>query len=208
MLELKLSKADDAMDWLTFISSVVGSIAWPIAAFAIAFLFRSQLRTLLDRIRKLSVGDKSVDFGELLGEAEADVVTALPTAAPEPASLSLPDPRTAQLIALSPSAAVVDAWRAVEKDVRDRAHPLALNYSKTATMRLPLAFRFAARLLLDAGRITSSTFALLLDLQGLRNAAAHGEEISPAEAIRFTTLAKQALFFLEGPDVRPDSPDV
>ncbi len=204
-MELKIIKPDDAMDWLTFLSSVIGSIAWPIAAFAIAFLFRSQIRKLLDRLKKLSVGDNSLDFTEKLDEAEADADTALPAALPEPEGLGLPDKRTAQLIALSPSAAVLDAWRGVETEVRKLANPLVVGI--TTSKPRPLTFRAAVKYLFDAGRITGSTYALLHDLQQLRNAAAHGEDVSAADAIRFTTLAKQALFFLEGPDVLPDVPE-
>ncbi|WP_156359710.1 hypothetical protein [Sphingomonas sp. Leaf28] len=208
MLTLKIVKPDDAMDWMTFVSSLVGSIAWPIAAFAIAFLFRAQIRKLVDRLKKLSLGDNSLDFGERLDEAEAEATTALPAAAPEPAGIGLPDARTAQLIALSPAAAVVDAWRSIETEVKKRALPLLPQYATAAVSNHgQLAFRAAAKMLFQAGQITASTYSLLSDLNGLRNAAAHGDDITAADAVRFTMLAKQAHFFLEGPDVVPDNPD-
>jgi hypothetical protein len=39
---------DDPIGWLDFIASLVGSVAWPLAAVVIAALFRSQIegRTL------------------------------------------------------------------------------------------------------------------------------------------------------------------
>lgn len=206
MLELTIGKADDAMDWLTFWSSVIGSIAWPLAAFGIAFLFRSQLRKLLDRIKKLSVGDNSVDFGEKLDEAEAEAVTAIPANAPLPAPLPLPDQRTQQLIALSPSAAVLDSWRLIERKTLQLAEPY---YSGGATNRdgkRVATFRGAVKALFDMGMITSGTYSLLHDLQQLRNAAAHNDEVSAADAVRFTTLAAEALLLLDGPDLTPDTP--
>lgn len=207
MLTLKIVKPDDAMDWMTFVSSLVGSTAWPLAAFGIAFLFRSQIRKLLDRLKRLSLGENSLDFSEKLDEVEAETDTVVPVAIPEPPGLGLPDRRTAQLIQLSPSAAVVDAWRSVEQEVRKLAEPWVAQYSTKAHMTYPLPFRAAVKILLDARQITPSTYALLHDLNQLRNSAAHGEEVSAADAIRFTTLAKQAHFFLEGPDVRPDPPE-
>lgn len=204
MLELKIESGSGAMDVWTFIASIVESVAWPIAAFAIAFLFRAQLRKLLDRIRKLSLGENSVDFGGKLDQAEADADAALPDAQPNPLSPGLPDDRTAQLISISPSAAVLDAWRALESKVRTMANPL-VNVATQGRVK-PLTFRAGVKYLLDAGQITASTYVLLHDLQQLRNVAAHGDDVSAADAIRFTTLANQAMFFLEGPNVRPDPP--
>lgn len=204
MIELKVESGGGAMDVLTFVASIVGSVAWPIAAFAIAFLFRAQLRKLLDRIRKLSLGENSVDFGGKLDQAEAEADAALPAAQPDPLGSGLPDERTAQLISISPSAAVLDAWRSLETKVRTLANPLAT--VATQGRPRPLTFRAGVKYLLDAGQITGSTYVLLHDLQQLRNAAAHGDDVSAADALRFTTLAKQAMLFLEGPDVRPDPP--
>jgi hypothetical protein len=42
------------MDWLTAIVEVVRSIAWPIAAFAIVFFFRIELRSVAQRVIKLT----------------------------------------------------------------------------------------------------------------------------------------------------------
>lgn len=200
MLELKIGNADDAMDWLTFISSLVGSVAWPIAAFAIAFLFRSQIRKLIDRIKRLSMGDNSVDFGERLDEAEAEAgaVTVIPeAAAPEENALPLPDERTQQLIALSPAAAVLDSWRVIERKTLRMAARISSGVGRSRDGRKMFTFRGAAKILLDGGIVPSNIYALLLDLQQLRNAAAHNEDVSKADAIRFTVLSAELLRFLE-----------
>ncbi len=208
MLELKIGQAEDAMDWLTFLSSIVGSVAWPIAAFAIAFLFRAQIRKLIDRIKRLSMGDNSVDFGERLDEAEAEAVTVLPsTAAPEQNAFLVPDERTQQLIALSPAAAVLESWRVIERKTLKMAEPVYSGLSRNRDGKRMFTFRGAVKALFDDGMISSSTYALLLDLQQLRNAAAHTEDVSAADAIRFTTLSAEVLRFLDGPDVVPDNPD-
>lgn len=52
-------QAVTAMDWLTFIASIVGSMAWPASALLIAFLFRSQIKLLLERVSSVSVGDNT-----------------------------------------------------------------------------------------------------------------------------------------------------
>jgi len=207
MLELKIGKVDDAMDCLTFISSLIESVSWPIAAFAIAFLFRAQIRKLIDRIRKLSVGENSVDFGEKLDEAEAEAVTVIPAATtPEPKVAPLPDLRTQQLIALAPAAAVLDSWRVIERKTLKMAEPYYSGSSPNRDGKRMLTFRGAVKALFESGVISSSTYTLLLDLQQLRNAAAHDEDVSTADAFRFTALATEVLRFLDGPDVVPDNP--
>lgn len=64
MLELKVGKADDAMGWFEFISSMTGSLAWPIAAVVIALIFRSQIISLMQRLRELGFGDAKATFSE------------------------------------------------------------------------------------------------------------------------------------------------
>lgn len=209
MLTFKIVKPDDAMDWLTFISSTLGSLAWPAIVFGIAYLFREQIGRLIDRIKKVSVGDKSVDFAERLDEAEAEATTALPPAVAEPAPAAALDARTTQLIALSPSAAIVTTWRQIEAEVTKRAVPLISRFGASATNRDGrVSFRASAKMLLQSGHISASTYALLLDLNEMRNRASHGEEeLTVADATRFTLLAQQVQFFLDGPDVLPDNPD-
>jgi hypothetical protein len=70
-IEVKLATAEKSMDWLQWSSSLVHSLAWPVAAVIIAFIFRDQISGLLSKIRKLSWGDKVVDFAEKLDELEA-----------------------------------------------------------------------------------------------------------------------------------------
>lgn len=195
------------MDWLTFISSLVGSVAWPIAAFAIAFLFRAQIRRLINRIKRLSVGDNSVDFSEKLDEVEADAGAGAGAAAPAANAPLLPDQRTQQLIALSPAAAVLDSWRAVERKTLSLAQSFFSTEATYRDGRPIIAFRQAVKALFKRGMISGNTYALLFDLQQLRNQAAHNEDVSAADAVRFTTLAAEALRFLDGPDVVPDNPE-
>jgi hypothetical protein len=205
MLELKIVKPDDAMDWLTFVSSLVGSVAWPVVIFATAFLFRRPISRLIDRIKKMSIGDKSVDFTDQLDEAEVDatatMIPNMPPASDDPAI----DHRTAQLANLSPTAAVLDAWGKVERKALQLAEPIVAPSSSAQWGRIP--FRAGVKALHHHGMITAGTFNLLGDLQQLRNSAAHGGDVTVADAIRFTTLAKQALLLLDGPDVRPDPPE-
>ncbi len=70
MLELKIGKADDAIGWFEFIAAMTGALAWPIAVVIVACVFRSQIGSVLGKIRRLTWGDKSADFTEGLDKAE------------------------------------------------------------------------------------------------------------------------------------------
>lgn len=191
MLTLKIVKPDDAMDWMTFVSSLVGSIAWPVAAFAIAFLFRSQIRKLLDRLRKLSLGENSVDFAEQLDDAEViaeQAVVDVPPAEPGPVA---EDEQKLKMLKLSPSVVVLNEFRAVERKVNKMARTLYADDSSEPFGR-KLSFRTSVRLLKQHGQISEATANLLGELFVLRNSAAHTEEISTSEAVRFLQLVNEA----------------
>lgn len=208
MIELKVGKADDAMDVLTFISSLVGSISWPIATFTIAFVFRVEIRHLLNRLKKLTWGERSVDFGELLAEAEKSATDVFSFGAPEPAGANPADTQSSQPISPSPAAAIDSAWRHLETEVKERALPLAPKYSSSANYTTgTLAFPEAIKILFLAGEITPALHRNLYDLYELQRSVAHGSDIKDSDAIRFRLLANQALYLLLQSRRTPDNPN-
>ena len=54
MLELKIGSTDEGMGWMEFVSSIVGSLAWPVAAVIVAAIFHRQIAGLLAKVRKLN----------------------------------------------------------------------------------------------------------------------------------------------------------
>lgn len=63
------------MDWLQFISSLIGSLAWPLAAVTLGFMFRAQVRKLLDKMKSLKApGGIEASFSEDLKAAAAQAV--------------------------------------------------------------------------------------------------------------------------------------
>ena len=69
------------MDWLQFIASVIGSLAWPAAAVILGFMFREQVRKLLDKMKSLKApGGIEAAFEQEAKElnVQATVQTATP----------------------------------------------------------------------------------------------------------------------------------
>lgn len=186
------------MSWLEFIASMTASLAWPLAAVVIAAIFRSQIGSLLRRLNELGWGDAKAKFAKELDKAEETAGT-LPSPAPKPEaeqSAALPSPISAEqerfdkLLAISPSAAVVDAWQAVEAAIRVLAtkHGIA-----SSSFPNPPAW---IRELNKAGHLPMSVVTLVNELRKTRNVAAHSDEVSVSDAIRFRELAERALAVL------------
>jgi hypothetical protein len=187
VVELGAEKGAAPMGLLDFIASLVGSLAWPVAAIIIALLFRRQLTGLLNKIRRLTWGDTAVDFADKLDKLEnvsREAATEQPDA---PVQHTLPDDRFQRLLEISPSAAILDAWGPVEQSLRHISK--GRNYDP-ATLKSP----FKTMKQLEADKLVSPTiYKMLRDLQNLRNAAAHQREVSPTDALRFRELAEQVL---------------
>ena len=60
------------MDWLEFISSVVGSVAWPSAAVFLGFMFREHVRKLLDKMKSLKAPGIEASFTEKVEEVAVE----------------------------------------------------------------------------------------------------------------------------------------
>ena len=48
------------MDWKTFISNIVGALAWPAVALAVIYVLRHQLPELLKRIKGAAIGSSKI----------------------------------------------------------------------------------------------------------------------------------------------------
>jgi hypothetical protein len=185
---------EEAMGWLSWSASVVHSLAWPVAAVVIAFIFRAQISGLLDKIRRLTWGDKVVDFAGELDQIEAAIRIDAPPRS-EPSERSRPllgDERFEALLAISPAAAILDAWVPTEmliEELTEGLSPSGRRGRRSTSQHLDI--------LVEAGVITQSVAALTRQLLALRNAAAHGGAVTAADAYRFRDLSDEMIDRLE-----------
>jgi hypothetical protein len=221
VIEIKAGSTSSDMSVLEFIAAMTGSIAWPLAAFGIAFIFRNQIRALLQRIKEVGFGGATASFvPELLDEAEK-TAEALPppesnstditddasdTTPAQPESLTDHDADSAvayiahaptrqddqfkALLSISPSAAVLDTWNEIDRQLGNIAHRQGIVPLKSYGIEV-------ASQLHRAGIVPSSVIPLLLELRQIRNEAAHGKLVTTADAWRFYSLARRVLNVLE-----------
>ncbi|WP_295324855.1 hypothetical protein [uncultured Sphingopyxis sp.] len=182
MIDVTISKGPEGMGWLEFIASVVSSVSWPIAIVVIAFAFRKQIASLLNKIRRLSWGDTSVELATQLDKVEtaSKAISEIDGGAPTP----LPDDRFQRLLEISPSAAILDSWASVDRRLRQIG-----TFRQMDVRRLP-TIRAIIDDLLRSGDISSSIHNMIRDLQKIRNTAAHEHEVSPTDAYRFYDLVE------------------
>ncbi len=179
------------MGWLEWTASVIGSVAWPIAAVVIAAFFRSQIAGLLEKIRRLSWGDASVDFAEKLDEIESasreiDAGAGAQLTIPP----AIPDERFTKLLEISPSAAIMDAWGPIETKLRSMSADIQSSAQSYAPRQMML-------MLLKRGIISPELHEILRDLSNLRNAAVHQREVTVTDAIRFRDFSLKAIAELD-----------
>lgn len=168
-----------------FITLIIG-IAWPVVVIWIAYLFKSELRTLLHRMSQLKYKDVEAKFETRLAEAEAKVSTIEQIAPSEP-----PRPEiTSKLESLlriadvSPRAAIMEAWVLIE-EVAGKS-----GFVQGAAIPRVNPHLFAEELV-RLGKLPKGSDSLLDQMRRLRNQAAHLPEfsINQDEADRYLQLA-------------------
>lgn len=216
MIQFSISFGGNEMGLLEWSASVIGSVAWPVSVVVVALIFRSQINKLLKRIKGAKYGDAEVEFSETLDKLEAAAEAIVPPDEPMP-SEALPlniekpaDEAEAQAVTepnvltdlelqrtaiekqhfavlanLSPSAAVLSAWQSLELTLEDM-------FIKSGLTRKPGKYHGYANALTlyKLGVIDKSTMDIINDLKNLRNAAAHTDDVSFSDALRFDALSR------------------
>jgi len=182
------------VDWLTFISKVIGSIAWPAVLVGVIVWLRKPLLRLAGSLRSAKYKNVELEWGQKLEQLEGKADQAkLPEPGERPAWVyESPDDWTfgdyiERLAPISPRAAISEAWRHVETALKEAGRRIG-NASPRHSYQL-------ARFLQEQNRLPRDAAALVEDLRGLRNQAVHSDDadISPERAIEFGRLAERVI---------------
>jgi hypothetical protein len=188
------------MEVAKLILEYVKAIAWPFAAFAIALMFRREIRAILARIRKAALpGGVSIDFEEQIREttelATRIEATPAPPNRPRVAGVPLTDANS-RMIALglkpTPSGLDMTYYRTIAAQdptlalagLRIELEIIAKNLAKGFKMDVP-EHESPSRLLRrlrETSAITQDQLALGLKILTLANQAVHGRTVSQREA--------------------------
>ncbi|MGB9152010.1 MAG: hypothetical protein WCD70_02870 [Alphaproteobacteria bacterium] len=183
------------MDWLSFISSLISSLAWPAVAAIFLFMMRGRIGILINalasRITKAKLpGGIELEFSEKIEEAreesevlamEGKLVAAFKQNQPE--SLAKVEDKYLTLAQVSPEAAVLEAFKEVEMAIMD-------NKAELPEIKGGNLFAFVRQLHL-AEFIDQKVVDQFQRVRELRNLAVHSKEplaISIGEAMEYRSL--------------------
>lgn len=162
------------MDWLTFISNITSSLAWPIVVVLIIWLLKDKLGELIPRLTKLKHRETEIEFAEKITELVSDrqddkkpMVVAQTQEAQAQLTFLM------KLAEVSPRAAVTESFRALE---------LALEKAvvKAFPELEPKDFRNSLEVqkLLKDKLLEPDLFYRIRELRALKNKATHMEDFN------------------------------
>ncbi|WP_255991629.1 hypothetical protein [Chitinolyticbacter albus] len=165
------------MDWLTFIAELVKALAWPSCIVIAVLLFRQPLYDLIPLLKKLKYKELELEFAREVFELQREVAESIPSEPTSMVASPSDSDRYFKLAALSPRAAILEVWLAVETA---SVRALSSLYSVPPLDGMRSAPDLGSSLK-NSNLIDESQFNIFQRLRGLRNKAAHAEELALSE---------------------------
>ncbi|MEA1979344.1 MAG: hypothetical protein U9N54_00015 [candidate division Zixibacteria bacterium] len=172
------------MDWKTFISEIVKSIAWPIVLSLLILLFKKQLAIILDELSKypylrLKRGENEFEIGVKKVFEETRDIDLPPDVNNEKlaqyASLALQDPKKT----------IQNSWQDLENTAKES---IGVDYTQSFELEDVLK-----------GKLPDDKFRLFVEIKDLRNKSVYVPEsgVSAGTAIDFSASALKLSNYLK-----------
>tara|TARA_R110001599_G_scaffold305926_4_gene512350 strand:- start:903 stop:1460 length:558 start_codon:yes stop_codon:yes gene_type:complete len=183
------------MDNLTFISNSITALSWPIATIVIVTLLRSEVSSLLGRIKKIKHKNSEIDLASEIN----DIAKSADQVLNKPSSEKTPEQeRIGRLAEDSPRGAILDSWLSIETAMGEYAlrHGIANDnphnppYQRIQNIQLHN---------LDVSTLGHGIIGMLDRLRRIRNDAVHrtDADITPVIAKEYVALATRVKAKLE-----------
>lgn len=200
------------MGVLEFITSLVGSLVWPLLVLALVLIMKKPLKSLFNSDRPMTsfeAGPSGVKIQYALDQAETALEQnqgmrpVLPPAEPTQPRVSA-EP-TAPLWTISPAAAVLERFARLEQGLRKTMTNHPDNRSRS---RGPESVGRLIRRAVTLGVLTEAEANAFHELAVIRNLVAHGEadEVNEGAAQRFTEIAEDLTIALAPWSVGDEDP--
>ncbi|WP_148649639.1 DUF4145 domain-containing protein [Lysobacter antibioticus] len=183
------------MDWITFGSKAIESLAWPVAAVALVALLRDEIAKLAPSLKKLKAGPLEAEF-----EREVKQLKEIKDSRPAPGEAAPIQSRDTasksflfEVAELHPRSAILESW--VRLEAAARAVLVGKRDAKSSYLQAPrLAEPLAQLSILNPSQVT-----MFHELRRLRNEVAHGNFEPTQESARsYIDLAAFLQGHLEG----------
>jgi len=175
------------VDTLTFIVELSKAIAWPVSVVLLVLIMRRPLVGLIPLLRRVKYKDFEVDFDRRLEEVKEEAALQLPSPPAQQAPPSEPETRMVKLAEVSPRAAVLESWRALENLLQEAAKGYLIAQGRQPAN---LSAIEAIQLLQQSERLSPETLRLLRRLRSLRNDAAHAPQfaLTTGSALEYVSI--------------------
>ncbi len=160
----------DAYEWTKLASDLMAQLAWPLVAVLVIVMFRSEVSSLLKRMKRGKIGSAEAEFERDIQEVKSN--PEFETIDPTIPSF-LPEPTTDDV--LSPRDTIIRAWLRLESSVLH----LAQRYNLLPAGRRANATRLV-EVLKNRELLTDNQVRAYFALRDLRNQAAHDIDFAPS----------------------------
>lgn len=180
------------MDWLSFFSSVIDSIAWPLALVVAVFVLRAEVIEAIGRIQIIKHKETQIEFSNRVQEVSREAESSLPEAA---LSETREYTRRIELAELSPRGAILESWLDVETAMED----MGARYGIPAEEMKRSNIHMLQLKLGDYNTLGNGAFGLLQLLRETRNEAVHltDKEVKADAAKEYVSMANRMVTLLK-----------
>lgn len=199
------------MDWLTFCSNVINSLAWPATIITIFFIVRKPIIELLPYLKNLKIYNLQVEFNKQIVEAtnlakEANLPTLTDTiestepSVPNAMNINVSNCLSSvtsndyvlylyRLAEESPRSSIIESWLLVEKSVRELATQKNI-YIPAKSSALDIL-----RIMITHELLPSEIHEIIDHLRLLRNKSVHETEfeLQPKQAREYVELSLRVI---------------
>jgi len=178
------------------IASLVSSLAWPLCAVIVVFIFRRTIANLIQTLATLRYGSFQLDFKRELAQLQTEAAATPSPPADGTRAITAPegtrhlDEAIAGVAQVSPAAGVTLAWQEIERELRDAAGRMGV-----APDRQPQDSRRLIETLAGAGHMEPQTLNMLERMRHLRDHAleARPNTLTPTDVQDYGRLATEAI---------------
>ena len=179
-------RGEDPLDWLTFVSTIIKSLVWPIVIVVAFLVLKRQIANLLRDLGNRLLTAKGGGFELTFGQRVDQVEEILPATEAKEITASVDAERISGLAQLPPPYIVSQAWLRLEQAIRE-----ALDYLLPTDPRRPLTPTAYVDLAREQGLLSDDETPAVNSLRQMRNHAAHSVDpaISMTDALRYQDIA-------------------
>lgn len=175
------------MSYLSLITEIIKVLAWPCTVIVIVLMLRKPLIKLIPLLQRLKYKDLELDFGKSVKELREDAIKVLPDEMADATLVERIPEKIIRLAEISPRAAVMESWHAVQKAAIDALRKRRGDLEESARGSQYRLVQTVAK----AGLLDEDQIGIYHNLRFLRNEAAHSPDfaLSPESALEYSNLA-------------------